>query len=580
MSQPKPFRLALAVVGGLVIGLGCTGKIMDGRGQGQATGQATGAAAGSGAGASGNVTGSGGAGNVGGVVPPPPPNLVFAPEPSSLRRLTVAQYQASIRDVFGAAIPFSTELEPDTELSGFSSIGAATVGLSAHATEQFETVALEIAQKALADPARRMALGGCAPAGVTDDACTRKVLQTVGRRAWRRPLTDEETGRFLGVARNAQTVLNDWLGGLAYGVSGLLQSPFFLYRVELGATDAKDPSRVVLDDYEVATRLAYFLWSTTPDDALLDAAGARQLLTGAGLATQAQRLLASPRAAEGMQTFFTELYRLQKLDSMPQLASKFPLVTPTLGASMRTETLRVLDDVAFGRDADFREIFDSRATFVNGELAKLYGLTGITGANFVPAMLPATGPRAGLLGHASFLAVSSTPTRGSATRRGKFIREMVLCQGIPAAPPDIEPLPETGGGTAKQRLTTHRTVASCAACHVKMDPIGLALENFDGIGAYRTTDAGQTIDASGDLDGMAFSSPVELAALLKNHPNSATCVARNVFRYALGHLEGNGEADAIQQITKGFSDGGYRFKALLTAVTASPSFIYAGKPTP
>jgi hypothetical protein len=552
---------------------------MDGHGQAPQAGSAGVSGPGAGAaGASNGGPGAAGAGNAGGVVPPPPADLVFTPEPASLRRLTVAQYQASVNDVFGGQIAFTTELEPDTELSGFSSIGAATVGLSAHATEQFETASIEIAQKALADPARRMALGGCTPVGVTDDACTRKVLQAVGRRAWRRPLTDEETGRFAAVAKNAQTVLNDYVGGLAYGVAGLLQSPFFLYRVELGAPDAKDASRVVLDDYELATRLSYFLWGTTPDDALLDAAAGRQLASGAGLQTQAQRLLASPRASAGMQTFFSELYTLKKLDTMPQLATVFPLVSPTLGTSMRTELLRFLDDVAFGRDADFREIFDARTTFVNGELAKLYGLQGVTGTAFMPVTLPATGMRAGLLGQAAFLSVSSTPTRASATRRGKFIREMVLCQGIPAAPPGIDPLPENGGGTAKQRLTTHRSVASCAVCHVRMDPVGLALENFDGIGAFRTMDAGQAIDASGDLDGMAFATPVELSALLKNHPNSSACIARNVFRYALGHLEGNGEEGSLQQITKSFADGGYRFRALLKGVVASPSFIYAAKP--
>jgi hypothetical protein len=575
MREPPAIRLAVLLA---VASLACTGRIMDGRAQGAGAAATPGPAAGS-AGAPAGGPGTAGAGNAGGVVPPPPADLVFVPEPASLRRLTVAQYQASVNDVFGAPIAFTTDLEPDTELSGFSSIGAATVGLSAHATEQFETASIEIAQKALADPARRMALAGCTPAGVTDDACTRKLLQTVGRRAWRRPLTDEETGRFAGVAKNAQTVLNDYVGGLAYGVAGLLQSPFFLYRVELGAPDARDASRFVLDDYELATRLAYFLWNTTPDDALLDAAGARQLATGAGLAAQAQRLLASPRTSAGMQTFFAELYTLKKLDTMPQLATVFPLMSPTLGTSMRTELLRFLDDVAFVRDADFREIFDARTTFVNGELAKLYGLQGVTGASFVPVTLPATGMRAGLLGQAAFLSVSSTPTRASATRRGKFIREMVLCQGIPAAPPGIDPLPENGGGTAKQRLTTHRSVASCAACHVKMDPIGLALENFDGIGAYRTTDAGQTIDASGDLDGMTFSSPVELSALLKNNPASTACMARNVFRFALGHVEGNGEEGAIQQLTKSFADGGYRFRALLKGVVASPSFIYAAKST-
>ncbi len=591
MKTPKPKpeprsyparSLAIAAVAlafvGATAATGCTGQIHDGR-PGTSSGAAASPVGGPG-GSSGMTTGAGGQGaaNMGGTLPPVPTGLSFTPEPSGLRRLTVSQYENSVRDVFGFALTVDTDLEPDTELSGFSSIGAATVGMSPHATEQFETAALEVAKKGLADPARRMALGGCAPAGTTDDACTRAFIQKIGRRAWRRPLTDEETGRFAAVAKNAQAVLGNFVGGLEYGVAGLLDSPNFLYRVEFGAPDAKDPTRVVFEDHELATRLAYFLWNTTPDDTLLAAADAGQL--GAGLGTQAQRLIASPRASAGMQTFFTELYRLGKLDTMPQLPTKFPLVTPTLGASMRTETLRVLDDLAFGRDADFRELFDGRNTFVNGELAKLYGLAGVTGTAFVPATLPDTGVRAGLLGQASFLSVSSTPTRGSATRRGKFIREMVLCQGIPAAPPDIAPLPEQGGGTAKQRLTTHRTVASCAACHVRMDPLGLGLENFDGIGAFRTTDAGMTIDPSGDLDGAPFSTPRELATLLKNHPDSASCLARNVFRYAMGHLEGSGEEGAIAQVTKGYSDGGYRFRALLTSVVASPSFLYAAKPTP
>jgi hypothetical protein len=572
--RSKATRFALVACLGAAA---CTGEIQRAPGSGSATGGPPAGAAGAVA-----TTGAGGQGNLGGGLPPVPPELVFKPEPASLRRLTVAQYENSVRDVFGDGVTVTTDLEPDTDLSGFTSIGASTVGLSPRATEQFETASLEVAKKGLADPVRRMTLGGCAPAGMstTDDACTRAFIQKIGRRAWRRPLTEEETGRFVAVAKNAQTVLGNFVGGLEYGVAGLLQSPNFLYRVELGAADAKDVARVVYDDYELATRLSYFLWNTTPDDTLLAAADARQLGGPGGLAAQAQRLLASPRASAGMQTFFTELYHLGKLDSMPQLPARFPLVTATLGASMRMETLRFLDDLAFVRDADFREIFDGRATFVNGELAKLYGLSGITGTAFVPTMLPEAGMRAGLLGQASLLSVSSTPTRASATRRGKFIREMVLCQGIPAAPPGIDPLPENGGGTAKQKLTAHRSVASCAACHVRMDPIGLALENFDAIGAFRTMDAGQTIDASGDLDGMAFATPRQLATLLRDHPNSASCLARNVFRYALGHLEGGGEEGAIAQVTKGYTDGGYRFRALLTGVVASPSFVYAAKGTP
>jgi hypothetical protein len=531
---------------------------------------------------SGTGSGPGGAGNSSGGLPPVPADLAFVPEPAGLRRLTVPQYENSIRDLFGDALPatLATILEPDTELSGFASIGASIVGLSPRATEQFETAALDVAKAALANIGARPSLVGCAPSAATDDACTRRFIQTMGRRAWRRPLTEEEIVRYAALTKNAQTVLNDFFRGLEYGVAGLLQSPHFIYRQELGAPDAKDPSRVALDNHELATRLSYFLWNTTPDDLLLDAADANQLNSAAAVMTQAQRLLASPRVAAGMQTFFTELYRLRDLDSMPQLPSVFPLMTPTLGSAMRTETLRFLEEFAFGRNgmADFRDIFDARTTFVNAELARVYGLSGISGTSHLPVTLPDSGMRAGLLGQGSLLAVSSAANRGSPTRRGKFIREMLLCQGLPPAPPDIEPLPENTGVTARQKLEVHRSVESCRACHQAMDPIGLGLENFDGIGAFRTTDQGLPIDASGDLDGVPFSGPRELSAALKSHPDTAACIARNLYRYALGHVEGSGEEGVIRRVGKDFADGGYRFTAALEGVVQSPAFYYAAKP--
>jgi hypothetical protein len=185
--------------------------------------------------------------------------------------------------------------------------------------------------------------------------------------------------------------------------------------------------------------------------------------------------------------------------------------------------------------------------------------------------------RAGLLGQASFLAIQSAPNRSSPTRRGKFVREMVLCQALPAAPPDIEPFPETQPGTARQKLEVHRTTAYCASCHTAMDPIGLGLENFDGIGAFRATDAGLPIDASGELDGAKFTGPRELATAIKNHPDATTCLARSMYRYALGHVEGMGEEDSITLLAKDFKDQTYKFRALLEGVVKSPGFAYAAK---
>ena len=431
-------------------------------------------------------------GGGGGSTPP----SSFHPAPATLRRLTVAQYQNSVRDLLGGAITTPTDLEPDSSISGFASIGAARIALSAHATEQFETAALALAHQALADAATRSALVGCAPAGPTDDACARQFVTSFGRRAWRRTLTTDEVTRYAAIATNAAGVLKDFYSGLEYALAGILQSPHFLYREELGAPDAADPSRRVFQGYELASRLSYFLWNTTPDDALLDAAEAGKLATDQGLRAEAERLLASPRAHDATQSFFGELLQLADLDDLPQLPTVYPQMSATLGASMRSETLRVLDDVTMSGDNDFRQLFDTRTTYVNGELAKLYGLPGSRRHGSGQDDAARSSGRSGLLGQASFLALNAHADSSSPTRRGKFIREVLLCQSIPPAPPNVDtkfPVDTAGGAqrTMRQKLEVHRQVATCATCHTMMDPVGLGLENFDGIGAYRTTEAGQ-----------------------------------------------------------------------------------------
>ncbi|HVR63064.1 MAG TPA: DUF1592 domain-containing protein [Polyangia bacterium] len=516
---------------------------------------------------------------------PGPPNVQapadYVPEQGSLRRLTIPQLTNTLADLFGGNMTVTTQFESDTPLSGFASIGAARVQLSAQFVEQLEAASMQVATNALGSAATgRAALVGCTPAGVTDDACTSQFISKFGRRAWRRPLTTDEVTRYTAVANGAQTTLGDFFEGLQYAVMGLLQSPYFIYRLEMAPTSAN--GKVPFDDYQLATRLSYFLWNTTPDDQLLDAADAHQLTKADGLTAQAQRLLASPRAASAMKTFFTEFYRLGDLDNLPQLPTVFPQVkTGTLGASMRGETLAFLTDLAFGRKGDFRDIFDSRSTFVNAELASLYGLPAgtVTGTGFVPVTQPASSLRAGVLAQASFLSINSQSTRSSPTRRGKFIREMVLCQQVPSPPPQGVPaFPEMAAGTTRDRLTQHRSDAVCATCHAFIDPVGLGLENFDGIGAQRTMENGKPIDASGSLDGVNFMGPMDLAAAVRNHPNSANCVASNMFRYVVGHVETMGEAPAVTQLQKAFSDSGYQFQSLIQGMLANPAFVYAAKP--
>ena len=367
-------RQLLALIGVLTLGGACARGRIDG-----------------GTGAAGAGAGTGAAGTSGSpVVPPggdpngllgtkPPPAAAFTPAPSTLRRLTTTQYRNTIADLLGAGVTLKTELEPDTALDGFASIGAARVSLSASATEQFDTAAFDLAHQALSNTTTRGALVGCAPAGTTDDACARQFVTAFGRRAWRRDLTADEVTRYATLATTAAGMLKDFWGGLEYGLAGLLESPHFLYREELGATDPSAPARRVFSGYELASRLSFLVTNSTPDDTLLDAGEGRQARDGRGLGAEAQRLLASPRAHVAMGNFFTELYALGNLDSLPQSPTFFAAVSPTLGASMRTETLKVLDDIAFGADTDYRSFFDTTTTYVNKELAALYGLPAVLG---------------------------------------------------------------------------------------------------------------------------------------------------------------------------------------------------------
>jgi hypothetical protein len=562
MAKFHSWPRQLAAVVPVILAAGCTGSVL-GTSGGQGPGPGTG--------------GTGGSGGNGVVQPPPPPPPVdgFSPAPASLRRLTRAQYLNSVRDLLGQDITLSVELEPDTALSGFVSIGAALTTVSATAAEKFEAAATSIAQQAL-DPARRGRLVTCAPKAAADEACAKSFVTSFGRRAWRRPLTAEEVARYTTLATQGGSMLGDFWQGLGYALAGLLQSPNFIYRVEIGTPGVVKGQRV-FDGWELASRLSFTLWNSTPDDALLDAAQAGALTAPGGLRQQAERLLASPRGRTAVRNFFFELYRLDVLDDLEQSPANFPKATRTIGPAMREETLRLLEEVVLAGGGDVRAALDAPFAFVNRELAALYGLPAPAGADFVKTTLPAGGLRLGILGNASFLASNAHEATTSPTRRGKFVREVLLCHEIPAPPPDVDASlpPEKPGDaprTMRERLAGHNA-PGCITCHAKMDPLGLAFENFDALGAHRTQDAGLAIDASGDLDGQRFGNPRELAAVLRAHPDVEACLVRGLYRYAVGHIETPGEEVLITRITAGL--GGDRFRAALLGVIESDGFRVA-----
>jgi mono/diheme cytochrome c family protein len=512
---------------------------------------------------------------------PPEPPAKFVPAPGGLKRLTTAQYQNTLRDLFGAGVEIPTQLEPDTLIAGSATVGAARIGLSEYGVERFARAAFDLSAAALRDPAFVQRYLTCAlpDDAPFDEACARGFLERFGRRAWRRPLTEEETTRYLRLG--AET------GGLAAGLravtAALLQSPHFLYRSEIGLPDAKDPARLRLTDYEMASRLSYFLWGAPPDDQLLDAAAAGRLSTDAGLAAETVRLLRSPRARQTMSGFFVELFRLRRLDRLYEGRGKHPRFTTTLPAAMKEETLRLIEEIAFDPQRDFREIFSSRFTYVNGELARLYGLPAPADDKaFTRVALPAGSPRSGVLGQGAFLAIFANSGSSSPTRRGKFIRESLLCQAVPPPPPSVDTkLPKDKGDmvrTTRQKLEAHRKNPRCNGCHKAMDPMGLAFERFDNLGIQRDKDNGLPIDTHGELDGAPFQTPGQLGALLAKTDKIGACVARSLFRYALGNLESEGEEPLLEELARGLARDGYKFPALVVNVIKSEGFRYLSAP--
>src|SRR6185436_5677818 len=454
----------------------------------------------------------------------------------ALRRLTVQQYANSVHDLLGADVQVPA-IEPDPSSDDqfvLTSVAVSSVGASAAAVDRYDAAAWDLARQALA-PARRMGFLGCAPASA-DDPCIRAFLSGFGRRAWRRPLAPEELTRYVAavaaVARDA-----DVMAGLTMVTAALLASPNFLYRVELGAPMG---GRRVLGDH-------------------------------AALRAQIQRLLGSPRARRPLLAFFSEVLGTNGLDQngFAKDAQAFPNATPALARAMFREIDGIVDDLVFARDADLLSLYQTRNTFLTAELARLYGLP----ANAVPAgetpapyTLP-DGPRTGFLTTGAFLSLNARASITSPTLRGIFVRQRLLCQEVPQPPDDVDTtLPPPAPGmpeTMRERLSRHMKNPQCAGCHRFMDPLGLALENFDALGAFRDNDGGKPIDATGELDGQPFDGAVSLAARVRQHPAASACLIRHLVQ----HLSGSADQAAAGSLAATFQPGwqaaGGRLKAFL-----------------
>lgn len=520
---------------------------------------------------------------------PPPAKTDLGPRPpmpdtaaqTGAQRLTVTQYGNSIRDVFGKDINVPTAIEADASLDGFVALGASVSTISPSGVEKYEKAAFAIAQQVIADDAHKAVVLQCKPTGPADMGCAKETVTRVGRKLYRRQLTDAEVTRLTNIFMQASSALGGFDRGLEYGIAAMLQSPHFLYRPQVGETDPAQPGQLRYTSLEMASRLSFFLWNSTPDDELLTAAEKGDLVNDAALGTQIDRMLASPRAHEGLRAFVTDWLKLRELDHLNKDPTLFTYYSPDLGPMAREETLRLFEHFVFELDTDVREVMTTRQTFVNTKLASMYMITSPSDEGFNRVEFPENSPRLGLLGHTSMLAIQSHPRATSSTLRGKFIREALLCDTIPPPPANVNtglPEPSQTARTLRERMQPHLQDPVCKSCHVLMDPIGLGLENFDAVGRYRDKEVGAVIDPSGDLDGVKFADARALSKAIHDSPKFAPCIVRKVFSYATGFRPAKTDVDTLDTLHWDFRNSGYRMKELMKLVAQSPAFRLAQKP--
>jgi hypothetical protein len=501
-------------------------------------------------------------------------DVPFAPHAAVLRRVTQSQFDHAIRDLFGEDLYVPGNLEPDLRLNNLVSLGSTVAALSPRGVERIEDAAYDIAAQAV-DADHRGAWVPCAPSGVRDDACAEDALGPLARRAWRRTLSPDDLAMLVAIAGDAADALGDFHEGLAFGVAAVVQSPLFLMRDEMG-----DASGALTGD-ELASRMAWLIWDGLPDAALLDAAAAGSLATEEGLDAELSRMLADPRAKRGLRAWVADLFQLERLDLLQKDITIFPHMSSELPGSAKEEIYRSFERVAFTPEADVRDLFTSRVTEVDRNLAALYDVRAPVLDGFGEVEIPESARRVGIFGQAAFLALQSHPTSTSATLRGKFIRETLLCTEIPDPPAGVNTaIPEAteDAPTRRERVNQHLEDPSCSSCHLAFDPIGLGFENFDGLGGFRTTENGAPIDASGDLDGMVYTDSVGLAEALREHPDVVPCLVRQVVRNAVGWDPEVDQRDELAFIAERFAANGHQLPDLWSRVVRSRTFRFAAPP--
>ena len=512
----------------------------------------------------------------------------------TIRRLNRAEYNNTVRDLLGIDFRPADDFPADEVGCGFDNLGD-VLSLPPLLMEKYLSAAATISARALARPGargseptlpesyRRIMIREPRSPGEIPDAA-RAILERFATRAYRRPVTDAEVAQLLHLVDLAVQNGDPFERGIQLAIQAVLVSPHFLFRVELdsgpsrlGEADAPGDGIEPIGEFELASRLSYFLWSSMPDDELVQSAAEGRLRSGESLTREVRRMLQDPKARALVENFAGQWLQIRNLKSASPDRDRFPAFDEPLRAAMLRESELFFAEV-MRDDRSILDFLDADFTYVNERLARHYGLTGIFGAEFRRVRLSESA-RGGLVTQASILTVTSNPNRTSPVKRGKWVLEQLLGAPIPPPPPGVPDLSEAHQGqpaaSLRRRMEQHRANPSCAACHNRLDPLGFGLENYDGIGAWRETEGPSPIDASGTFPGgESFRGPGELKRILKAHAREfARCLAEKMLTYALGRRLEDDDRCAIVRIVKELEANQYRFSTLVLGIVTSDPFL-------
>lgn len=545
--------------------VGCTGSVDGQNNAGDSAAMNAGARGGS---AAGNGGAAGGRNAIGGAGV----NTAACGQdvgPSPWRRLSREQYANSVRDLIAGANPNIDRLSLDERLGPFKTniVGNATDITVSQYMESAEQIGATAVSKA-------DTLVGCDRKTKGDEPCAFAFITKFGRNAYRRPLTAEEQSRYEALYK----AVGSFAEGIGAVVTTMLESPNFLYIVELGQADPKLPKVVRMTPYELATRLSYFLWSSIPDGTLLDAAAAGTLGTMEGLQTQITRMLANPKARNTLNSFHVQWLDIETAGGLWRDSTVFPDFDKVTGLT-KAETQDFVNHVITKGDGKLETLLSAPFTIAPDALLAFYGAKRAAGADVKSPVDLDPKQRAGILTQAAFLSVHAAVNQTSPVARGVAIRRFLLCQDLPDPPPDVNAVaPEPkAGATTRERFSMHQSGVTCKPCHQLIDNVGLGFEHYNGVGQWRDKEEGKDIDATGtvveggDLNGN-FDGAIELAKKLSKSDTVRDCVARQWFRFSLGRNESEADACLLQKAMQTFKADDYNIRTLISAIATGDAF--------